>query len=49
MTEPGAVLEAVHTAIADLAAVLVAVRAGTPSRRPAWKSILPGRRLPASG
>jgi len=28
MTEPGAVLEAVHTAIADLAAVLVAVRSG---------------------
>src|SRR5664280_3461191 len=28
MTEPGAVLEAVHMAIADLAAVLVAVRAG---------------------
>ena len=28
MTEPGAVLEAAHTAIADLAAVLVAVRAG---------------------
>jgi hypothetical protein len=28
MTEPGAVLEAVHTAIADLAAVLVAVRTG---------------------
>src|SRR5664279_1966170 len=28
MTEPGAVLEAVQTAIADLAAVLVAVRAG---------------------
>ena len=28
MTEPGAVLEAVHTAIADLAAVLAAVRSG---------------------
>ena len=28
MTEPRAVLEAAHTAIADLAAVLVAVRAG---------------------
>ena len=28
MTEPGAVLEAAHTAIADLAAVLVAVRTG---------------------
>ena len=28
MTEPGAVLEAAHSAIADLAAVLVAVRAG---------------------
>ena len=28
MAEPGAVLEAAHTAIADLAAVLVAVRAG---------------------
>ena len=28
MTEPGAVLEAAHTAIADLAAVLVAVRSG---------------------
>ena len=28
MTEPGAVLEAAHAAIADLAAVLVAVRAG---------------------
>jgi len=28
MTEPGAVLDAAHTAIADLAAVLVAVRAG---------------------
>ena len=28
MTEPEAVLEAAHTAIADLAAVLVAVRAG---------------------
>ena len=28
MTEPGSVLEAVHTAIADLAAVLVAVRSG---------------------
>jgi hypothetical protein len=28
MTEPGAVLKAVHMAIADLAAVLVAVRAG---------------------
>jgi hypothetical protein len=28
MTEPGPVLEAAHAAIADLAAVLVAVRAG---------------------
>jgi hypothetical protein len=28
MTEPGAVLEAAHTAISDLAAVLVAVRVG---------------------
>ena len=28
MTEPGAVLEAAHTAIAELAAVLVAVRTG---------------------
>ena len=28
MTEPGAVLDAAHTAIADLAAALVAVRAG---------------------
>ena len=28
MTEPGAVLEAAHSAIVDLAAVLVAVRAG---------------------
>ena len=28
MTEPGAVLDAAHTAIADLAAVLVAVRTG---------------------
>jgi hypothetical protein len=28
MTEPGAVLEAAHTAISDLAAVLVAVRSG---------------------
>ena len=28
MTEPGAVLDAAHSAIADLAAVLVAVRAG---------------------
>ena len=72
MTEPAAVLEAAHTAISDLAAVLVAVRApgsaapvsgpgaiwrwvrsiccrrGTPSRRPAWKSILLGPRLPTS-
>ena len=72
MTEPGAVLEAVHTAIADLAAVLVAVRTGLGGdcvragshlemgeidllsardavEKPAWKSILPGLRLPTSG
>ena len=41
MTEPGAVLEAVHTAIADLAAVLVAVRSGL--------GVRPGREPPGDG